>query len=232
MSKYVQAGDVVRLILGCPAAIYKDKAARDHYKAYMTDDGNLSFETDKNKYDITVISTLVLPEASGAPYVYPQLFKGKRVAVIDIGGLNMNFSIFNDLVVDLDSMHTINYGGYMIEDKVKSLFSSKYGVSLSQADFEQVVLNGGLKKDGTLVPESHTLLNGIYENFVREIPNVIKGFDYDISLMDVLFVGGTANLLRNEISKLIPYAQVAEDSSNTNVLGFLKVGELKYGASQ
>ena len=47
--------------------------------------------------------------------------------------------------------------------------------------------------------------------------------------MDVLFVGGTSSLLHNEIAKILPYASVADMPAMANVLGFLKVGEMKYG---
>ena len=228
LSRFVKDGDSVRLILGCPASIYRDKNAREEYKKYMTDEGTLKFETGSDKYEISIISTLVLPESSGAPYVYPQYFKGSRVAVVDIGGLNMNFSIYNDLVLELESMRTVNYGGYMIEDNVKNSFSGRYGVALSQADYEQVLKNDGLFINGKIDPESKTLLHSILHDFARDISKVIKSFDYDISLMKVIFIGGSSALLRDDITEFVPHAMIRNDSAHANVMGFLKVGELKY----
>ena len=230
LSDLVSEGDSVRLILGCPASIYRDKESRKNYKNFMTDNGILTFETDMKKFDVTIASTLVLPEASGAPYVYPSIFKDTRVAVVDMGGLNLNFAVFNNLVLDLNSMNTINHGGYELENRVKNRFSGKYGVVLSSDDYEQIVTNNGLVLNDVLVPESTSVLENVYSEFVSEIPNIIKGFDYDISLMKVVCIGGTSKLLREQIKRTIPHAIIQENSTWANVLGFLKLGQLKYGA--
>ena len=230
LSRFIKDGDAVRLVLGCPASIYKDKTAREHYRDFMTDNGNLKFETNTDKYDVSIVSTLVLPESSGAPYVYPQYFKDSRVAVVDIGGLNLNFSVYNNLVLELDSMRTVNYGGYMIEDMVKDKFSGRFGVALSQADYEQVLVNDGLFKNGTILPESTDLLHELFHQFAADISKVVKSFDYDLSIMKVLFIGGSSNLLKNDITEFIPHAMIRNDCAHVNVTGFLKVGELKYQA--
>ena len=232
LSRYIKDGDSVRLILGCPASIYKDKSAREKYRDYMTDNGTLKFETNTDTYTVSVVSTLVLPESSGAPYVYPQYFKDSRVAVVDIGGLNLNFSVYNNLVLELDSMRTVNYGGYMVEDLVKTSFSGRFGVSLKQPDYEQVLVNDGLFKNGTVLPESTDLLHELFHQFASDISKVVKSFDYDLSLMKVLFIGGSSYLLKDDITEFIPHALIKSDCANVNVLGFLKVGELKYGGTE
>ena len=233
LSRYVRDGDAIRLVIGCPASVYCDKAARESYRDFMTDSGRLIFETLSDQFDVKIKSVLVLPESSGAPYVYPKYFKDSRVAVVDIGGLNMNFSVYNNLVLELDSMRTVNYGGYMIEDSVRSQFSGRFSVALGQADYEQVLKNDGLTVNGSLDPESTRLLHQTFERFAKDIADVIKGFDYDLSIMKVVFIGGSSKLLSGYIEKFFPHAMVRDDSQDVNVLGFLKVGELKYagGAS-
>lgn len=228
LSDMVSEGDIVRLVLGCPAAIYKDKTARSEYKEFMTDGGILSFETGEKHFDITIASTLPMPESSGAPYVYPSLFQGRRVGVIDMGGLNLNFSVFNNMVLDLDSMNTINHGGYELEKRVVTRFGGRYGVALSRDDYEQVVANNGIKMNNILDATSTTLLEDTYSDFIGEIPNIVKGFGYDLSLMDVVCLGGTSELLGERITKVIPHAIVKENITWANALGFLKVGQLKY----
>lgn len=228
LSKYIKDGDSVRLILGCPASIYKDKKAREDYRDYMTDKGNLKFETNTDQFDISIVSTLVLPESSGAPFVYPKYFDKSRVAVVDIGGLNLNFSVYNNLVLELDSMRTVNYGGYMVEDNVKTKFSGRYGVALHQNDYEQVLLNDGLFRNGTIDPESTEFLHEIYHDFAANIAKVVKSFDYDLSLMKVLFIGGSSALLKDYIAEFIPHALIQSDCAHVNVLGFLEVGKHKY----
>jgi hypothetical protein len=49
--------------------------------------------------------------------------------------------------------------------------------------------------------------------------------------MKVLFIGGSSYLLKDDIAEFIPHALIKHDCANVNVLGFLKVGELKYGGA-
>jgi plasmid segregation protein ParM len=229
LSELAEEGDQIKLILGCPASIYKDKSARNAYKDFMTDSGILSFETTGAHFEITVATTLVVPESSGAPYMEPGYFKDARVAVVDMGGLNLNFSVYNDMVLELDSMHTINHGGYELEAAIKNQFGARYGVALARNNIEDIIANGHLVMDGKEVKGSKDLLEQIYEDFISKIPNHIKEFDYNLSLMKALFIGGTSYLLGEErIKKTVVHAKVQEDGTWTNVLGFLKIGRLKY----
>lgn len=224
----VSGGEELRLVLGCPASVYKNKDSRQAYKNYITDNGLLNFDTDKKHYEITVASTLVLPETAGVPFIYPQLFKDNMVAVVDLGGLNMNFAIFNNGVVDLESMNTVNHGGYNLENAIKTRLSGKYSLAVSQDIIRKIMQRGYLVIDGERSKESEEILETIYMDFIREIPNIVKSFNYDISLMDVVFVGGTSQLLGERITKVIPHAVVGEDLKWANVLGFLKIAQEKY----
>lgn len=228
LSDVVEEGDNVRLVLGCPASIYKNKDTRKQYKDYITDAGMLTFQTAEKKFDITIASTLVLPEAGGTPFMFPEIFKNSRVAVVDLGGLNLNFAVFNNGVVDITSMNTENHGGYVLENEIKSVFGGHYNCMLRQDDIRHIMEIGGMELNGTLDQASTGLLKQIYLQFIEEIPNIVKSFNYDLSLMKVVFIGGTSQLLGNLITEVIPHAVVGKDLKWVNVLGFLKIAEQKY----
>lgn len=228
LSDVIEEGDTVKLVLGCPAAIYKNKDTRKEYKNYITDGGLLSFETDTKHFDITISSTLVLPETGGIPFIFPELFRDARVAVIDLGGLNLNFAVFDNGIIDLSSMNTENHGGYWIENAIKTRFGGRYSCMLRQADILKIINLGGIEINGKVDESSKALLEEIYKEFIEEIPNIVKGFNYDLSLMGVVFIGGTSQLLGSRLMQTIPQAVIGKDLKWANVLGFLRVAQEKY----
>lgn len=228
LSRIIQEGDSINLVLGCPASIYKDKSARMAYKDYLTDKGIISFDTGRNKFEVTFTNVLVMPESGGAPFCYPDVFENERVTVVDIGGLNMNLSTYNNGAMDFDSLQTINYGGYELERRINTRFSAKYGEALSQANVQDIIKHGGIVINGQLEPDSKALLESIYEDFISEIPNKIKSLGYNLSLTTAVFIGGTSSLLGDRLKAVVPHAIIKDDAKWANVLGFLKVGEMRF----
>lgn len=228
VSQVIKEGDAVNLILGCPAAIYKDKVSRTAYKDFLTDGGILSFDTGKLKYEVTFTNVLVMPESGGAPFCYPEVFNGQRVIVVDIGGLNTNISQYNNNILDFDSLQTINYGGYELERRITTRFSAKYGEALSQGNVQDIIKNGGITINGELDPTSTDLLEEIFADFIEEIPNKVKGMGYNLSLTVPVFIGGTSSLLGDRIKKVVPHAVIRDGAKFANVIGFFKVGQARF----
>ena len=228
ISKCIEHGDTVKLLLGCPASIYKSKEARTKYKDFMTDGGELKFDDAKRTYNVLISNTLVLPEAGGISALYSDYFKDSRVIVVDLGGLNMNCSVFNNMVLELDSLQTVNHGAFDIHKEIQVRFSAAFSRAFTREDVESIIQQGGLYYQGAILPESRTLLESIYMDFVEEIPNLILGLGYDISIMKVVFIGGTSAFLGERLKTIAPHAVISQDNMYANSLGFFKIGEAKF----
>lgn len=86
----------IQLVLGAPLNIYKNRELRDAYKAYIMSERFINIFVNGISYGFYLDQVLVLPEGAGIVYVVPNLFKGKRVAILDMGGLNLGFSVYGD----------------------------------------------------------------------------------------------------------------------------------------
>lgn len=222
----------IQLVLGCPLSIYKNPDQKSRYKDYIWDNHNVAITVNAAPYDFTIDNILILPESCGIVYLYPSLFKNKRVAVIDLGGLNMNFCIYDNYIHQVSSMFTLNLGGYDLEAKLLNELSSSYNMVLNQQDARYIMQQGGLKLNGKIDNGSITLVNEIVEAYLSKVLQAVKMHNFNLSTLDVCFVGGTSKLIENKIVEQVPHAYIPENSEWCNSEGFYKIGMMKYGCTE
>lgn len=223
----------INVVLGCPTSIYKNEEMRKEYKNYLTNDNKPIEITVNGKFKrFKINNALVLPEGSGVVFLDSSCFKNKRVAVVDLGGLNMNFSVYNNMVPEISSMFTSNLGSYDLENSVLNELKVKYGSSFSSSDIQQFIKQGGVKVKGVIDIASKRIINAKLEQHMAKILQEAKRNNFNLDLMDVVFVGGTSEFMKGKILEHLPHAMVPDKSQWTNVLGFHKLGVLKYEQKQ
>ena len=104
ITRLAENNSVIQLVINCPVSIYKYKLQREEYRKYIYNDGEFDITVDEEDFHYELDDVLVLPEDYGVVYKYPALFKAKRVALIGLGGLNMNFMVVNNLVPEVSSI--------------------------------------------------------------------------------------------------------------------------------
>lgn len=219
----------IRLVIGCPTSIYRNKNLRDEYKNYILNNGKVKILVNNNSYSFLIENILVLPEGSGIVYTKPELFKDKRVAVIDLGGLNMNFTIYDNLIPQPSSMFTINHGYAEIETRLTNELNSVYGTSFTTYDIQNIIKQGGVKVRGNIDTKSSLIIDSVIEQFMVKLIQETRKNNFNLDMMDVVFVGGTSLLIHDKILQYLPHAAIMDNALWANVEGFYKVGAIKYG---
>lgn len=223
----------VQLVLGCPTSIYKNEQRREEYKNYITNNGkDINITINGNKYSFSISNALVLPEGFGIVFLEPDLFKDNRVVVADLGGLNLNFGVYNNMIPEVSSMFTVNLGGYELEKSLTHELNIKYGASFSPSDIQQFLKQGGVKVRGSIDEDSTKIISTKLEQHMVKIIQETKRNNFDLQLMDVVFVGGTSAFLKDKIKEHLPHAVIPKNSQWANVVGFHKFGVLKYEKSE
>jgi plasmid segregation protein ParM len=216
----------VRLAIGCPVNIFKSREHREAYAAYIKDKP-LEFKIDDMRIKLNFEKVLLLPEGLGGVYRYHRkIFRGRSVAVVDLGCRNMNFTIYNDLKPQVSSMLSTNNGSMEIETMVKKAFETKYRIALENEDVSRIIQQGGLKHNGQL--EGEVLLKGIFEEFVENSLSMIKKFNFNLGTMEVVFTGGTSLLVAEQLLKHVPHGVISENAQWNNVEGFYKIARGKF----
>ena len=222
----------VQLALGCPMNIYKNKQLREEYKVYMQDDQRIRILVNGTSYSFFIDNILILPESAGVVYLYPSLFKAKRVSVIDLGGLNMNFCIYDNYIPQLSSMFTLNLGGNELQTDILNTLNTEYGIVLTSLDIPYIISQGGLKLKGKIDNDSILLLNSLLDNYLHQIIQETMKNGYNLDTMDVVFIGGTSKLLEAKIRQFVTHSFIPDNAEWVNAEGFYKIGEMKYGPAE
>lgn len=205
---------------------------REEYRKYIYNDGEFDITVDEEDFHYELDDVLVLPEDYGVVYKYPALFKAKRVALIGLGGLNMNFMVVNNLVPEVSSLFTVNHGGNELETNIINEFNSIFALNIDPKEAPYILENRGIKIKGSIDLQSTQMVDSIIDNFIDTIIQETKKNGYNLDMLDVVFVGGTSEAIQAQIQNKIKHATVVKDAQWAAVEGSLKLGEIGYGAKK
>lgn len=156
--------------------------------------------------------------------VYPEgvaalLDKNYEGIVIDIGGRTTDIALIEGKRVQKPfslSLGTLN----LYLDFIK-IINCKYSLDLKLDDAPRILKNGlkilGESKDINFAVE-------VFRNYVETLVKDLQ-IDYSIKTLDIILVGGGANILYKAFKNRLPQISLIEDSYFANAYGFKRWGE-------
>lgn len=219
----------ISLAVGTPLNIYKNKILKEEYEQYIKGDGIISMRVNDRPIYFRINKVFCLPEGTGPIYSDVGKYKNAKTTIVDIGGLNVNYCVFNNIVPQYDQMIISNLGGNILRSKIAEMLSSEYGVYIADGDVDEVIKDGYLYINGEIQVKSKNLLRDLMKNHLQEIINYGKsrGLTLFNANGKVVFSGGGSLMLRDIIKELYPSATISEDAQFSNVLSFLTILEIK-----
>lgn len=229
ISRLVENNSSINLVINCPVSIYKYKPKRDEYKNYIYNNGAFDITIDGADFHYEIEDVLVLPEDYGVVYKHPLLFKDKRVALVGLGGLNMNFMIIDNLIPEISTMFTVDHGGNELETNITNELNSLLALNISHKEAPYIIENRGIKIRGRIDRDSTQVVEGAIIDFIDTVIQEIKKNGHNPDILDIVFVGGTSEIIQSQIENTIEHALVAKEAQWAAVEGSLILGEFKYG---
>jgi plasmid segregation protein ParM len=221
----------IHLALNAPLNIYKNSTLKNEYLNFMKCNGEIiSMKVNDKSYAFRISSLIVLPEAMGPVYCNNRIndFR-KKVTIIDIGSLNVNYCTYNNLVPELDTMNISNSGINILRAKIAEKLTVTYGTLVTDEDVEEILKNGGyLYIVGIKKAESKEIIEKLITKHVTEVFNYGRSRGLTFNNSNLVFCGGGALLLKNYILSQYPLAIIEEDSQFSNCLSFLNILEVKH----
>lgn len=219
----------IRLAVNVPLNIYKNAIFKDDYEQFIQNQQRaISLRVNGRAFIFRIEKVILLPEGTGPIYTKIGDFKTKRSLIVDIGGLNVNYCSFNGLVPLLDTMVISNSGISILRSKIAEKLTSRYGISVSDEDVEQILKDGYyLYANGTKQEDSKEIIEDLITAHVTELLNYAKSRGLSFNNTTVVFCGGGSLLLKEEILKQYPSAIIEQDGQFSNVLSFYKILEVK-----
>ncbi|WCF11463.1 ParM/StbA family protein (plasmid) [Paenibacillus thiaminolyticus] len=237
ISKLAENNEKIILSIGCPLSVWFNPLAREAYKRYMLnlDDSNkldvnegdipLSFEVDAEEYNFTIEHLLVYPETSGYLIKNEERYIGRSVAVVDIGGLNINGVVYQPtgedgtLEPNEDTYFTTNEGGNIFVTKLMKELNTQFGTNIQEYEIPEILKKGFIKVDKD---RSAQIIQDFTSSYIENVRQEMKAHSWSVETLDFIFTGGGSILFKDSILEIPAFcdAEFSENPVWDNAEGF------------
>lgn len=218
----------IRLAVNVPLSLYKNNQLKTEFERFILNNQKpVSLRVNGKAFIFRIQSVLLLPEGLGTIYAKTTDYRNKRITVFDIGSLNVNFCEFQSLVPKLDSMFISNQGVNILRSKMAEELTTRYGISISAEDAEQILKDKYLYLNGVKQEDSKTFIEKLIATHIDEISNFAKSKGLTFNNTSLLFCGGGSILFKEAILREFPTAILDTEGIYANLISYLKVLEAK-----
>lgn len=251
VSRMVEDGDEVVLVVGCPINLYLNKEKREDYVRFMlnlpenhtatgeelkTTQSDIELAVNGSPFNFRINRLLVVPETAGYLVKHEEKFLGRDVAIVDIGGLNVNGAVYQTIsnydgteevellqMVD-SSVFTLEDGCNIFANKLQDILNKAYDAGINSMQMQRIIQQGYIRNDKE---GSAKLISMHKRNFFEAIKQRMQGRKWSTKTLDFVFVGGGSLLFKEDIliDKDFSEAIISETAQWDNVEGFAIVGE-------
>ncbi len=223
IARHVENDDTVNVAIGCPISEYRNDEKRKSYRDYILPAEGCRVEIfiDGKKKYFTIGKRAVLSECIGTLFMYPEKYREGLTGIIDIGGLNVNGSFFTHGHIDIDRCFTIKCGKNIVVNALMQQFEEVFDGVFTRRDTE-VFLNNG-KVQG-YEEESIKIIDDALNEQLLAIRNTCNRNKWNLNTCDLIFIGGTTNLLKDRIKTVFgDKIYIAKDAGFANADGYLSL---------
>lgn len=223
----------ISLAVNIPISLYKNEKQKNEFANFIQNNGEtINIIVNNKPFLFRIENILLLPEGIGPIYSDINHYRNKRVLIFDVGSLNVNIQEYNQLIPSYGSMSTADLGVNILRSKLADALSTRYGLSISEADVEAIYQDKCLIISGEKMEESTAIIEKHMRNHIKEIFNFARSRKLSFANTEVIFVGGGALLLKDYILEENPAAVITSDPQMANALSFLTILEAKnHGAA-
>ena len=225
--------DEVYCGIGIPVKDYEFPEERNSYRDYIlpTEPVTVRFkrtgESPIETRTFRFVGRYVYPEGCGA-LVLPGVMGMGTVALIDIGHLNVNGTIYNGGDADLTMSFTTTKGCNALVSGLAQKLSAAYSF-INKAQTAEVL--GRTGKDRCLKPirsnpqieeSSKTMIDKYLIDYVTALREDCLAAQWSVDYTQFVFIGGTTAIIANEIKEVFgDEVIISEYGAFTNAMGML-----------
>lgn len=215
----------VYIVLACPLSVLKHKESKEEYKNFIKGNGEIKIKVSDKIYSFTIEDITIKAEGSGIVFLEKEKFKDSNVAVVDLGGLNMGFSLYRNGVCENDDRFIEECGSNVLTETVREeLIKYKNGNLVSYDQTEQAIKKGFLPKSGKPDEESTKAINFTKEKYFNKVMGYIKAHGFKVDELDkVIFIGGTSKNISSVITTELSHSYIPEESQWCTCNGCYKI---------
>lgn len=230
--------DDVNVAIGIPVKEWEIVEKRNEYKNYILPEGEITVllktgsDTPPQKKTFRIKNRYVFPESIGPLYLdNMEDYMDNTAAVIDIGNLNINCTLWNNFELDKEYSLTGELGGNILISGLATELSAEFGRVNETLVAKKLLLP---KEERFLIPtnnknsdipqRSKQVIDRYMLEHTRKIRRCCDSKQWSLDFMKLIFIGGTSEVLRNEIYEIFgENVYIPEHPEYANVLGFLRL---------
>lgn len=229
ISKLVEEGDKVNLVVGMPIEHWLDRDRRAKYEQFIASKTQMSLverEVD-TPMNFKINKVVAVPESIGH-VARNKKYKNRKVGILDCGGANFQGAIYKNGLPLRDSCFTLNEGGYFYLNSIKKAINSKFKLNYQDYQIPELIEFGSNREDKEEIANEITRMTKLHLNkVIREC----RARNWNLDDMDIIVVGGGSNYFKSIICDLLPNTTISDDAIWDNVKGFGVLGEAVFGGS-
>jgi hypothetical protein len=182
LSRFTQEKEVFRIVISSPPLVYGRQ--KEILPEYL--EGDFEVVHNGKRKNIVIDKIKVYPETITAYLANKNMFNGKNVIIVDVGGLTSNVVAIRNGSFTKDDIITIEHGMYHLDFKISQYLKSEHTERHISPDDIQYFRN---VKDTVL---DDVGVEMIYREHIDEIVEYMdfRNFDYNSDSYDMLITGG------------------------------------------
>lgn len=210
----------VKVFVGCPLSIYKNKPEREEYRNFLLERNDVIIKVNDEEIRFFIEDIKILPETMGAIVSNQTFFADKTVGVIDLGGLNINACIYEEGAALWQHTVTNNLGINILKNQLKEYLNVEYGTSIKDYQMNDIMRYGVNNK-----PDSIEKIKSFMQSHIDNIKKELQAVNWPVdgSLRIALTGGGTQDLKEN-FETTFGSVFCSEDSVFDNAKAFYTIG--------
>ena len=191
---YEEEAMCIQLAVGLPPAHYG--AQHRSFVKYFSERGVVSFDYRGNNYAIYIDDVKCYPQAYAAAVTrLKELIGHPRVLIVDIGGFTADYLLMRNGECDLSVCDSLENGVIVLYNRIRTKVNSEFNVLLEESDIDAILKGQG----EAYSPVISSLVMILAQDFVNDLFSSLRERMLDVSDGFVVFVGGGAILLQNQI---------------------------------
>lgn len=226
LHQLANTGEELVVCIGCPLSLYENATVRNDYKDYIFPSKQIDIRVGNVSKHLTIRSVIVMPESSGVLYLEPDKFNSCIAGIVDLGGVNINACCYKSGGVPIIStLYTDTLGSAVLTQNLKNALMTKYNIDIPQWMMDDIISTGYIisnKRADGILEGSKEFITEFKRKHVQTIVKKCEANGWSLDILKLVFIGGTSELLRNEIKEILPGATIYPEASMANVRGFLQ----------
>lgn len=232
--------DNVHVAVSIPVKEWEVVEKRNAYKAYMLPEGTQKIKVKTSsageikEKSFNIVSRYAFPESQGALFLdNAEDNVESMAAIVDIGHLNINCTIWDNFELDRKASVTNELGGGILISGLSQMLSAEF--SRCDEKYVEKLLLREDHNDRCLKPKnpdaypdmedrSRKLIKEYLLSHVRDIKACLDARKWSLDFMNLIFMGGTSMILEDEIREVFgSEVYIPEHAEFANALGFLRI---------